>query len=129
MGTLSNNQTFNFSNHHHMIYTSCFQNKEPKVLNYRDFMNFSSEDFKKDLPATLNECGDSYDVFEQRFVANLNKHAPNKKKLIRGNNQTHMKKILLQAIMKKSILKHLKIMQVRLKIISTSEITKNNETW
>ena len=71
-------------------------------------MNFSSEDFKKDLPATLNECGDSYDVFEQRFVANLNKHAPNKKKLIRGNNQTHMKKILLQAIMKRSILKTLK---------------------
>ena len=68
MGTLSNNQTFNFSNHHHMIYTSCFQNKEPKVLNYRDFMNFSSEDFKKDLPAALNECGDSYDVFEQRFA-------------------------------------------------------------
>ena len=64
---------------------SCFQNKEPKVLNYRDFRNFSSEDFKQDRAAALNDCGDSYDVFEQIFVTNLNKHAPKKKKLIRGN--------------------------------------------
>ena len=72
------------SDHHHMIYTmlkSCFQNKEPKVLNYRDFRNFSSEDFKQYLSPTLNGFGDSYDVFEQRFVANLNKHASKKKKV------------------------------------------------
>ena len=68
---------------------SCFQNKESKVVNYRDFRNFSSEDFRQVLPAALNNCGDSYDVFEQRFVANLNKHAPKKKKLIRGNNKSH----------------------------------------
>ena len=65
------------SNHHHMIYTmlkSCFRNKEPKVLHYRDFRNCSSKDFKQDLAAALNNCGDSYDVFEQRCVANLNKY-------------------------------------------------------
>ena len=92
-----------------MIYTmhkSCFQNKEPKVLNYRDFRNFSSEDFKQDIVAALNDCGDSYDVFEQRFVANLNKHAPKKKKLIRANNKPHMNKMLRQAIMKRSRLKN-----------------------
>ena len=86
----------------------CFQNKQPKVLNYRDYRNYSSEDLKQDLAAALNDCCDSYDVFEQRFVANLNKNAPKKKKLIRGQD--------------------LKIKQMKLKAISTSEITKRNET-
>ena len=97
------------SDHHHMIYTmlkSCFQNKEPKVLNYRDFRNFSSEDFKQGLAAALNDCGDLYDVFEQRFVTNLNKHARKKKELIRGNNKPHMNKMLRQAIMTRSRLKN-----------------------
>ena len=85
---------------------SCFQNKDPKVLNYRDFRNYSPEDLKQDLAAALNDCGDSYDVFEQRFVANLNKHVPKNKKLIRGNNKPHMNKMLRQAIMKRSRLKN-----------------------
>ena len=92
-----------------MIYTilkSCFQSKEPKVLNYRDFSSFSSEDFKQDFAAALNNCDDSYDVFEQRFVANLNKHAAKKKKLIRGDNKPHMNKMLRPAIMKRSRLKN-----------------------
>ena len=92
-----------------MIYTmlkSCFQNKDPKVLTYRDFRNYSPEDLKQDLAAALNDCGDSYDVFEQRFVANLNKHAPKKKKLIRGNNKPHMNKMFRQAIMERSRLKN-----------------------
>ena len=85
---------------------SCFQNKDPKELNYRDFRNYSPEDLKQDLAAALNDCGDSYDAFEQRFVANLNKHVPKKKKLIRGNNKPHMNKMLRQAIMKRSRLKN-----------------------
>ena len=84
----------------------CFQNKQPKVLNYRDYRNYSSEDLKQDLATALNDCCDSYDVFEQRFVANLNKNAPKKKKLIRGNNKPHMNKMLCQAIMKRSRLKN-----------------------
>ena len=39
------------SDHHRMIYTmlkSCFQNKEPKVLNFGDFKNFLSKDFKQE---------------------------------------------------------------------------------
>ena len=76
------------------------------MLNYRDFRNFSSEDFKQGLAAALNDCGDLYDVFEQRFVTNLNKHARKKKELIRGNNKPHMNKMLRQAIMKRSRLKN-----------------------
>ena len=76
------------------------------MLNYRDFRNFSFEDFKQDLATALNDCVDSTDVFDQRFVANLDKHAPKKKKLIRANNKSHMNKMLRQAIMKRSRLKN-----------------------
>ena len=60
------------SSHHHMIYAmlrSSFQNKEPKVLNYRDFRNFPTENFNQNLAAAGNDCGDWYDVFKQRFVS------------------------------------------------------------
>ena len=44
------------SDHRHMIYTvlkSCFNNTEPKLLNYRDFKHFSQENFKEDLSEAL----------------------------------------------------------------------------
>ena len=97
------------SDHHHMIYTmleSCFNNTEPKLLNYRDFKHFSQEDFKEDLSEALCDCGNSYDDFDHIFTSKLNKHAPNKKKWIRGNNKPHVNKALRQAIMKRSKLKN-----------------------
>ena len=45
---------------HHMIYTmlkSCFNNTEPKLLNYRDFKIFSQEAFKEDFREALCDCG------------------------------------------------------------------------
>ena len=69
------------SDHHHMLYTmlkSCFQNTEPKLLNYRDFKNFLPQAFEEDLSEALIDCGDSYDKFENIFTSNLNKHAPKK---------------------------------------------------
>ena len=83
------------SDHHHMIYTmlkSCFNNTEPKLLNYRDFKHFSLEDFKEEPSAALCDCGNSYDDFDHIFTSKLNKHAPKKKKWIRGNNKPHVNK-------------------------------------
>ena len=55
---------------------SCFNNTEPKLLNYRDFKHFSQEAFKEDLSEALCDCGNSYDDFEQRhYVVNLNKES------------------------------------------------------
>ena len=97
------------SDHHHMIYTmlkSCFNNTEPKLLNYRDFKHFSQEDFKEDLSEALCDCGNSYDDYDPIFTSKLNKHAPKKKKWIRGNNKPRVNKALRQAIMKRSKLKN-----------------------
>ena len=102
------------SDHHHMIYTmlytiytmSCFQNTEPKHLNYRDFKSFSPQAFEDDLSEALIVCGDSYDKFENIFTSKLNKHAPKKRKWFRGNHKPHINKELRKVIMKRSRLKN-----------------------
>ena len=88
------------------VLKSCVNNTEPKLLNYRDFKHFSQENFKEDLSEALCDCGDSCDDFDHIFTSKLNKHAPEKKKCIRGNNKPHVNKPLRQAIMKRSKLKN-----------------------
>ena len=97
------------SDHHHIIYTmlkSCFQNTESKLLNYRDFKSFSAQSFEEDLSEALIDCGDSYDKFEYIFTSKLNKHAPKKRKWVRGNHKPHINKELRKAVMKISRLKY-----------------------
>ena len=90
---ISTNRKFSFrftstyetgiSDHLHMICTMlkyCFQNTEPKLLNYRDFKCFSSQSFEEDLSEALIDCGDSYDKSENIFTSKPNKHAPKKRK-------------------------------------------------
>ena len=85
---------------------SCFNNTEPKLLNYVDCKYFSQENFKENLSEALCDCGDSYDDSDHIFTSKLNKHAPKKKKWIRRNNKPHVNKTLRQAIMKRSRLKN-----------------------
>ena len=105
---ISTNET-GMSDHHHMVYTmlkSCFQNTEPKLLNYRDFKSLSLQAFEEDLSEALIDCGDSYDKFEYIFTSKLNKHAPKKRKWVRGNHKPHINKELRKAVMKISRLKY-----------------------
>ena len=51
------------------------------------------------------DCGNSYD-FEHIFTLKLQKHAPKKKKWIKGINKPHVNKALRQAIMKRSRFKN-----------------------
>ena len=93
------------SDHHHMAYTmlkSCFQNTESKLLNCGDFKSFSPQAFEQDLSEALIDCGDLYDKFENVFTSKLNKHAPTKRKWVRGNHKPHIYKELRKAIMKRS---------------------------
>ena len=87
-----------------MVYTmlkSYFQNTEPKLLNH-----FSLQAFEEDLSEALIDCGDSYDKFENIFTSKLNKHAPKKRKWVRGNHKPYINKELRKAIMKRSRLKN-----------------------
>ena len=97
------------SDHHHMILTmlkTTFQQKEPKCLIYRDYKNFIFENFKSDLQEALQSCKGSYEAFDNYFISCLNKHAPNRKKVLRGNEKPHMNKNLRWAIMERSKLKN-----------------------
>ena len=97
------------SDHQHMILTmlkTTFQQKEPKCLIHRDYKNFIFENFKSDLQEALQSCKGSYDAFDSNFTSYLNKHAPKKKKVLRGNENPHMNNDLRQAIMKRSKLKN-----------------------
>ena len=56
------------------------------------------------MSKTVDENVD-YSTFEKKFVDTLNKHAPKKAKLFRGNQKPHVNKVLHSAIMKRSRLK------------------------
>ena len=122
--SFKNTQSFEtgLSDHHHMVYTmlkTTFQKSEPKQLIYRDFKNFYFESFKNDLLENMVTCDRSYDEFDRKFTAVLNKHAPKKKKWLRGNQKPHINKTLRHEIMKRSKLKN-----IANKTKNTSDIMK-----
>ena len=96
------------SDFHLLIYTmlkSTYTRIKPKNIVYRCFRNFSELNFQNELAIeTRNFDRDisDYDVFETIFESVLDKHAPKKSKLVRGNEKPHMNKELKRAIMKRS---------------------------
>ena len=91
------------SEHHHLIYSvmkTTFKCEEPKKLIYR------VPDFQSDLLLITGDEKNNYLEFEKNFVETLNKHAPKKTKIFRGNHKPHINKTLRKAIMKRSQLKN-----------------------
>ena len=84
-----------------------FRKLLPKVVSYRDF---EKERFMKSLQSTLNNQNGDYvknhDLFFNICHEVLNKHAPRKKKYIRGNNKPLMVKTLSKAIMQRTRLRN-----------------------
>ena len=102
------------SDYHRLIYTmlrSTFSKAPPKEICYRDYKNFSEEKFLDDLVENFQDDRNSialndYNYFEEEFTNILNKHAPLKRKIIRGNKKPHMNKTLKKAIMKRTMLRN-----------------------
>ena len=83
--------------------------KKPRCVNYRCYKSFNEGDFRHDLLKcleTLDEATMNYDNFLEIFINILNKHAPLKQKIVRGNQAPFMTKALSKAIMKRSKLKN-----------------------
>ena len=91
-------QTFEtgFSDFHHMIYTilkTTYTKLLPKIIHYRGYSKFSETDFLMDLSNALcSMIPENYDEFEGQEEKLLGKHAPCKKRTIRGNNKPHVSK-------------------------------------
>ena len=98
------------SDHHHLTF-SMMKTKlaleEAKRLVYRNFKSFNSDYFEEDLSSKLDLNNKDEAVFEDNFVNVLNKHAPKKTKILKGNHKPHVSnKTLRLAIMKRSRLKN-----------------------
>ena len=87
-----------------------FRKLPPKVINYRGFKKFDNESFMNALHYTLSEeqfdYSKNHDKFFETCQTVLNKHAPRKKKYIRGNNKSFMSKAYSKAIMHRTRLRN-----------------------
>ena len=86
------------SDHHLMIYTmfkTTFHKIPPKTINYRCYKKFSQNCFLNDLQYNVNSIqSGNYCTFEDTFTNILDRHAPRKKKIIRGNTTPFVNKPL-----------------------------------
>ena len=98
------------SDHHKLILTflrshNTFKQK-PKNIVYRDTTNVNLDKFKNDIKNLpfdeLHRFSDSYTGFVTLFKSIVDRHAPIKKKTVRGNNKPFMNLELGNAIKKKS---------------------------
>ena len=98
------------SDHHKFIVTvmkTKFTKLNPKTVTYRNYKKFNKALFEKELQEMLLETKNlSCSNFENLFLQVLEKHAPSKEKIIRGNERPFMNKKLKTAIMKRSNLKN-----------------------
>ena len=100
------------SDHHKMILTVLnmyVKKREPTVIKYRNYKNFDENLFRYEVMDNLQNMDKTiikYDDLKECFMNALDKHAPIKKKTLRGNNAPFMNKTLTKAIMHRSKLKN-----------------------
>ena len=88
-----------------------FSRLRPKVIRYRNYEKFHEEKFLNDLKETniiMNEKdpNQNYQSLTKTFLTIVNKHAPLKKKIVRGNQAFFMTKEFQKAIYTRSRLKN-----------------------
>ena len=84
---------------------------KPIQIQYRSYKNYDENNFLSDLSnceliKNKDDPDKMYDELTSNFLKILDKHAPIKHKIVRGNNADFMNKELQKAIMKRSRLKN-----------------------
>ena len=101
------------SDFHKLVITvmkTTHKKSQQKIINYRSYEYFNSESFREELiqiEANGNNCDESFKNFTSSCSVILNKHAPQKKRYVRGNQSPFMNKTLSKAIMQRSKLRNL----------------------
>ena len=80
------------------VLKSSFIKLNARETYYRDYKNFSSNSFRKDLTLSLDRINKGFDSFEDTFMKTLNRHAPMKKRFVRANEVPYMTQALRKAI-------------------------------
>ena len=81
---------------------STCEKQHPKILYYRNYKFFNNDKFIDELQYEIQRrVGQTIgcEIFENLFMTILNKHAPQKKRLVRANNSPFMNNELYKAIM------------------------------
>ena len=78
-----------------------------KYVHYRNYKNLNEQDFKLGLRGKLKvgAVDATYETFHNVYLNVLNKHAPIKPKVIRGNQAPYITKAYRKTVMKRSELK------------------------
>ena len=87
------------------VLKTTFEKAKLKVITYRSFKNFNSENFNKCLGRSLSNCKNCSE-YEGRFLEVFNMHAPLKKKVVRANEVPYMTKALRKAFADRSRLEN-----------------------
>ena len=87
-----------------------FRKQRPRIINYRSFKHFSSEEFRKSLIDNLSNqiytnSNDGFNRFCKISIDTLDSFAPNKNKFVRSNQMPFITKELSREITKRSRLR------------------------
>ena len=110
--SLQKSQSFEtgLSDFHHLIYTmlkSTFTQLPPKKIEYRSMKGFSLEAFHDDLIRSVScSVPGNFSSLYENIIQVVDKHAPLKTRVVRGNHKPHFDKRLRKALMKRSQLKN-----------------------
>ena len=98
------------SDFHKMIITvmrTTFPKAKPTIVKYRDFSKYDSEAFGIDLDTRMkNHSVVDYDTFDTIYLQTLEKHAPQKSKVIRANSKPYVTKEMRKAMMLRTQLRN-----------------------
>ena len=91
------------SDFHKLVVTvikTTYKKSQPKIINYHSNKYFNNEGFREELikiEASRNNCDESFQNFTSSWNVILNKHAPQYKNYVRGNQSPFMNKTLSKA--------------------------------
>ena len=102
------------SDYHKMILTfvkACSSKLKTKVTFYRSYKKFNESDFlcslkKANFDFLKNDPNQNYKYLTDKFLGIVNKHAPLKKKFVRGNNAPFMNREFQKEIYVRSRLRN-----------------------
>ena len=102
------------SDFHKMIVTVLkiyFQKREAKVINYRDYRNFSNEEFRQQVLKDILKASQNRDIVScESFLSicqqALDSRAPKKQKYVISNDSPFINKTILKSIMDRSRLRN-----------------------
>ena len=89
------------------FFKSCFERLKPKIIYYRNYKKYNEANFLNDVKncdfsLKTDDPNEDCDFLTNTFINIVNKHAPLKKKFIRGNQAPFMTRNLREEIYTRS---------------------------